>query len=134
MSVDVGWEQSVQQSLGRNAGALALLTVLSLVTVSVWIIYQRSAPTASESSDRQLVENWTVDLNQATLQELQLIPGLGPKLASAILQRRDQLGGFQSLDQLSEVPGIKEQRLRILARYLKLSNSDNKSPTNVLSE
>lgn len=130
----MGWEQSVQHALGRSNRALALLAVLSIVLVAGWIIYQRSRPTASDLRDGQLVENWSLDLNQATEQELQLIPGLGPKLARAILQRRSELGVFQSLDQLSEVPGIKEQRVRNLARYLKVSNSLNGSQVNPLNE
>jgi competence protein ComEA len=133
-SADVGWERSVQHSLGRSSRALALLAILSIVWVAGWIIYQRSIRTTSDLTDGQLVENWTVDLNHATEQELRLIPGLGPKLARAILQRRSELGPFQSLDQLSEVPGIKEQRVRNLARYLKVSNSVNGSQVNPLSE
>lgn len=130
----MGWERSVQHSLGRSSRALALLAILSIVLVAGWIIYQRSIRTTSDLTDGQLVENWTVDLNHATEQELRLIPGLGPKLARAILQRRSELGAFQSLDQLSEVPGIKEQRVRNLARYLKVSNSVNGSQVTPLSE
>ena len=130
----MGWERSVQHSLGRSSRALALLAILSIVLVAGWIIYQRSIRTTSDLTDGQLVENWTVDLNHATEQELRLIPGLGPKLARAILQRRSELGPFQSLDQLSEVPGIKEQRVRNLARYLKVTNSLNGSQVNPLSE
>jgi len=134
ISAAVGWERSVQHSLGRSSRALSLLAVLSIVLVAGWIIYQRSIRSTSDRTDGQLVENWSLDLNQATEQELQLIPGLGPKLARAILQRRSELGAFQSLDQLSEVPGIKEQRVRNLARYLKVSNSLNGSQVNPLSE
>lgn len=121
-SAGSGWEQSVEPALGKSSRALALLAVLSIISVTGWILYHRSTRTSSDLTDGQLVENWTVDLNQATEQELQLIPGLGPKLAQAILHRRTELGGFQSLDQLSEVPGIKEQRVKNLARYLKVSN------------
>ena len=133
-SAGVGWEQSAEHALGRSSRPLALLAVLSIVLVAGWIIHQRSIRTSSDLTDGQLVENWSLDLNQATEQELQLIPGLGPKLARAILQRRSELGDFQCLDQLSEVPGIKEQRVRNLARYLKVSNSVNGSQENPLSE
>ena len=49
-------------------------------------------------------------------------PGLGDSLIQAILQRRQELGRFDSLDQLTSISGIKEQRLRSLSRYLKILN------------
>jgi transcriptional accessory protein Tex/SPT6 len=52
---------------------------------------------------------------------LQLIPGLGPKLAAAILDRRRELGGFQRIEQLADIPGIKQQRVQMLSRYLKIT-------------
>jgi competence protein ComEA len=47
-----------------------------------------------------------VNLNQATEQELTDLPGIGPVMAARIIEFRDQHGGFDSVDQLSEVDGI----------------------------
>lgn len=52
-----------------------------------------------------------VDLNTATLAQLDTLPGVGPVLAQRILDRRTQHGPFASVDQLAEVPGIGESRL-----------------------
>lgn len=52
----------------------------------------------------------TLDLNLATAQDLQELPGIGPVLAGRIIDRREELGGFASVAQLQEVTGIGERR------------------------
>lgn len=56
-------------------------------------------------------EDTPVDLNLATAEELQELPGIGPVLAESIVEYRDAHGGFTSVDELAEVRGIGEQRL-----------------------
>lgn len=66
---------------------------------------------------------WTIDINLATAEDLQLIPSLGPNLIRAILSKRSEIGGFTHWDQLRSIPGIKEGRIRILSEYLSLQKS-----------
>ncbi|MEN8182006.1 MAG: helix-hairpin-helix domain-containing protein [Myxococcota bacterium] len=47
-----------------------------------------------------------VNINTATAAELELLPGIGPSKARAILAVRREKGGFESLDELEEVKGI----------------------------
>ena len=51
-----------------------------------------------------------VDLNSATAEQLQELPGVGPVLAQRILDHRTQHGPFRSVDQLQDVTGIGERR------------------------
>ncbi|MBB6172836.1 competence protein ComEA [Nocardiopsis mwathae] len=51
-----------------------------------------------------------IDLNSATAQDLQALPGIGPVLADRIVEFRDANGGFGSVEQLQEVSGIGERR------------------------
>lgn len=62
-------------------------------------------------------------LNEATVQSLQQLPGVGPSLAQAIVQHRRQLQGFESLEDLLEVPGIGVKRLEQIRPYLRLHPS-----------
>ena len=53
-----------------------------------------------------------VDLNKATLNELQQIKGIGPKTAERIIEERERSGPYDSLKDLSErVKGIGPKRL-----------------------
>jgi competence protein ComEA len=47
-----------------------------------------------------------VNLNTATVAQLDALPGVGSALAQRILAYRDQHGGFRSVDDLRHVPGI----------------------------
>lgn len=47
-----------------------------------------------------------VDLNSATVEQLDALPGVGPVLAARIVAWREAHGGFRSVDDLQQVPGI----------------------------
>ena len=51
-----------------------------------------------------------VNLNTATVADLDGLPGIGPTLAAAILRERERRGGFTSIEQLRDVRGIGEKR------------------------
>jgi competence protein ComEA len=51
-----------------------------------------------------------VDLNTATTEQLDQLPGVGPVLAQRIVDYRNQHGGYRSVDQLQEVTGIGESK------------------------
>jgi competence protein ComEA len=47
-----------------------------------------------------------VDINTATVDQLDALPGVGPVLAQRIVDYREAHGGFRSVDDLQQVPGI----------------------------
>lgn len=55
-----------------------------------------------------------VDLNHATVEQLDTLPGVGPVTARHILDWRTQHGRFNSVEQLREVDGIGERRFQQL--------------------
>ena len=57
-----------------------------------------------------------VDLNAATAAQLDLLPGVGPSTAAAIIEHRTQAGRFTSVTQLLDVPGIGEAKLAALRK------------------
>jgi competence protein ComEA len=52
-----------------------------------------------------------LDLNAATTDELEKLPGIGPSTAEAIVARRERAGPFRSVDDLLDVRGIGPAKL-----------------------
>jgi competence protein ComEA len=62
---------------------------------------------------------WPISLNQATKDQLELLPGIGPALSARILYYRYEHGGFRSVEELMNVSGISQHRLEALRPYLR---------------
>jgi competence protein ComEA len=71
-------------------------------------------PTSSASHPAKGAPAQPVNLNTATVQQLDTLPGVGPVMAAAIVAWRDAHGKFTSIDQLGEVDGIGPGRLEKL--------------------
>src|SRR5271169_1690913 len=59
-----------------------------------------------------------INLNTASSEELQQVPGIGPVTAEKILQMRKSYGAFKSVDDLSAIRGIGPKRLEKMRKYL----------------
>jgi competence protein ComEA len=68
------------------------------------------APAAAGSA----VPTGPINLNTATLEQLDTLQGIGPATAQAILTYREQHGGFSSVEELDQVPGIGEVTMATL--------------------
>lgn len=55
-----------------------------------------------------------VNLNKATQDELEALPGIGIKTARAIVDHRKAIGGFKSLEQLRRVRGIGDETYKCI--------------------
>ena len=58
------------------------------------------------------------DLNTATIDELQQIPGIGPKLAAAIIEERERNGPFRGPEDLTRVNGIGSKTAERIRQWL----------------
>ena len=61
-----------------------------------------------------------LDLNTATAEQLDTLPGLGPTTVAAILEYRDANNGFGSVDELDQVPGIGPTTLEQLRELVRV--------------
>ncbi len=55
-----------------------------------------------------------LNLNTATVQQLEALPGVGPVLARRIVEFRQKKGGFKRVEELLAVPGISEKKWKVL--------------------
>ncbi len=78
-----------------------------------------AAPPAAAGAAGQAAPGAPLDLNAATAEQLDALPGVGPVTAQRIVEWRTRNGRFATVDQLREVEGIGERRfgqLRALVR------------------
>lgn len=59
-----------------------------------------------------------LDLNRVSAEDLVGVPGIGPRMAQAIVALRSSKGSFTRVEELLEVTGIKEKKLAAIAGYL----------------
>ena len=61
-----------------------------------------------------------LNINTATLEQLDELDGIGPTTAQHILDYREEHGGFGSVEELGEVPGIGDVRLASLREQVRV--------------
>lgn len=81
--------------VARRSGAIAVLALLGLALAF-----------RGRDGVRGAVVTRSIDLNSAPAAELELLPGVGPSLAAAIVADRGAQGPFDSVDALDRVRGI----------------------------
>ena len=90
------------------AAALVLVLALSFCVRAGRQPPERYAPPLHETDAAALQRAGKLNLNLASIEELDEIPGIGPALAGAIVAHRAENGPFESVDDLLDVDGIGE--------------------------
>jgi competence protein ComEA len=88
----------------NNLLMMVLLVVFSMVGLAPASVYAAESPAANQTVE-------TVHLNQATAEQLQALPGVGPALSTRIVQYCSEHGPFRTVDQLFEVKGVGQAKL-----------------------
>ncbi|MCE6993622.1 ComEA family DNA-binding protein [Saccharothrix sp. S26] len=106
---------ALQAAGGANPGAdLTPLNLARKVGDGEQIAVGIPAPQPTTTATEPL------NLNTATKDQLDTLPGVGPVTAQRIIDRRQKRGPFTSLDQLSEIEGIGDAKLTKLRDLLRV--------------
>ncbi len=101
------------RTLCAAAGAALTLATLAL-----------SAPAALAAPEKPSgAPAVSVDLNTASAEELQSVPGIGQSLAARIIELRDKEGPFRRVEDLLKVKGIGEKSFEKIRPYVKIGKA-----------
>jgi comEA protein len=98
----------IRNTRWERATALALLIVTNLALAGTSL--------AADDSPQLVGE---ININTATAEELQLLPGVGEARAQAVIALRKQRDGFKSVDELTLVKGIGDAALERMRPYVR---------------
>ncbi|MFL5843100.1 MAG: helix-hairpin-helix domain-containing protein [Solirubrobacteraceae bacterium] len=116
----------VKDAVARAGGATGkgdvnAINLAALVQDGAQVLVPRRAPAATgaamaggETAAAGGAPPAPVNLNSASLEELQTLDGVGPATAADIVEYRTQNGGFRSIDDLDQVPGIGPKTMEAL--------------------
>jgi competence protein ComEA len=93
----------------RNLAAKILSSGLALVLLCAAVGAQKQPPSRP------------IDLNAASIKELEELPGVGAVTAQRIIDMRQKSGRFHRVEDLLAIRGISQKKLDALRRYVTVS-------------
>ena len=107
----------------RNCSA-AYLRVLSRLTVFCILVtvvsccgnlsqkYSSASDTSSSANAKRADENTRLNINAASIGDLEKLPGVGKVMAERIVAHREQYGAFRRAEHLLMVQGMSDNKFR----------------------
>lgn len=108
----------------RGAAGLGILLIVLLTATLIRAWEATNTPTIANPATTQQI----IDLNHADIHLLQLLPGIGPRRAEAIVEERQARGAFVSLEDLQRVPGIGPRTIDRIAPFAQISPAPPPAP------
>lgn len=108
--------------LGANTyAARGVILAVAVALASGCARLPRPVPTNTQQSVRPAGGNSAsaltkrVNINTASVEELEKLPGIGQVLAARIVEHRRKFGAFRRAEHLIVVPGLSDRRFRLIS-------------------
>lgn len=100
-------------------------TILS-TTLALCALLIAGSPVAAAPAQNPaaVAEKATLNLNAATLEQLETLPGIGRKVAERIVEYRVKSGGFKKIEELMNVKGIGEKSFLKIKPLISVAKPD----------
>ena len=79
----------------------------------LWLAFALAASLAAKDPPRA-----PINVNTATAQQLQQLPGIGPTRAVQIIRLREKNGPFRSVEELRAIPHLSDKQFQQLKKYV----------------
>ena len=103
----------------RHLSVAAILVVAAALTLPA---PAGASPVQQKPSEAKAAPAQAVNINTAPAEQLESLPGVGPKTAARIVEYRQKNGGFKKVEELMNVRGIGEKA------FLKIKNQLTVTP------
>jgi competence protein ComEA len=113
--------QQVEPRAGTPAVATQDASRAATATEPVASASQPVADPAGPAEPIKLEAGMTLDINTATAEQLQLLPGIGPSRAAAIVEDRATKGPFRTVEDLARVSGIGPVTVEGVRPYVRIA-------------
>jgi competence protein ComEA len=107
-----------------RTGLVTVLAICSMLIVTSFTAAAQQSPGAAQAA---AAKN-TINLNTATAEQLETLPGVGPKTAERIIEYRTKSGGFKRIEDLMNVKGIGEKSFLKLKPLVVVPPKPEKAP------
>jgi len=111
---------------------LGIFFLLSSIVILYNLFYIPSLPSADiikkefvfqeEEEEKNKKDSERININNASLDELKKIPGVGESTAQKIIDYREQNGGFLYTSEIINVNGISEKKFNAMKDYITIGD------------
>ncbi|MBU0519552.1 helix-hairpin-helix domain-containing protein [bacterium] len=109
--------QLVPEMVSLTSADSAAVTAIRQTVLAAKKKAQKSSDSRPQES-KDTAQAALIDVNTASAEMLETLPGIGPVLADRILRERAERGSFNTADELLEVKGIGEKKLEAIRAYV----------------